>query len=90
LCGVREQKATRKQYTAPVRFSRFSLHLLDFPLPFESMQGLAKVSGALTKSLLSMEMLLLLGVYSHIPHLHQFSVIACISVFVDFILQVCT
>ena len=36
-----------------------------------------------------MQALLLIGVYSNIPALHEFSVIASVSVFTDFMLQAC-
>ena len=51
-------------------------------------QGFAMAVMPLTKSLVSMELFLLVGVYSHIPAIHQFCVIASISVFADFFLQV--
>eukprot|EP00040_Diaphanoeca_grandis_P026345 m.147356 g.147356 ORF g.147356 m.147356 type:complete len:1057 (-) comp30532_c0_seq1:161-3331(-) len=57
------------------------------PIRFQVAEGLAKAGPQLIRSLLTMEGLLLLGVYSRIPALQEFCAIGCVSVLFDFILE---
>eukprot|EP00053_Salpingoeca_punica_P019472 m.197156 g.197156 ORF g.197156 m.197156 type:complete len:1190 (+) comp17660_c1_seq4:253-3822(+) len=60
----------------------------DLPIRFRVAEGLARAGLKLTRSLLTMEALLVLGVYTHITALQEFCVIACIGILCDFYLQV--
>lgn len=61
---------------------------MDQPVNLRIAEGLARSSVHLAKSLVSMEILLLMGVYSNIAALQEFCIIASISLLCDFFLQV--
>eukprot|EP00039_Didymoeca_costata_P007198 m.97229 g.97229 ORF g.97229 m.97229 type:complete len:1094 (+) comp13585_c0_seq4:449-3730(+) len=60
----------------------------DIPVNFRVAEGLAHAGPQLARSLILMESVLLMGVYSSFKSLQEFCVIACVSVLCDFFLEI--